>query len=354
LIFSGIGTRRIKTPHNRGELFPVACDVPGLQGLDPSFGVVDEIGFVPAASFNALVLASGKRPQSLVVGIGTPGPDRENSLWHLRKMVAEGSAPAGFRFTEYAAPDGCALDDREAWAEANPALAAGFMSPDALETTLALATESEFRIYRLGQWAESTEGGWLADGDFEACMVDGVKIPKRARVVLAFDGSDRLDASALVACSFDDRPVLELAGLWENVEVPIRDVEDRIRAACRRWDVVAIAFDPYRWRRTMQLLEAEGLPVVEFPQSPSRMVPATQRLFVAIRERAVAHDGQPDLVRHFRNCRTWTDARGTRVRKRSPMSPQKIDAAVASIMAHDVAATYAPPVVMALPAALVL
>jgi phage terminase large subunit-like protein len=354
LVFSGIGTQRVRTPHNGGEMFPVSADLAGLQGLDPSLAVVDECGFLQVESFNALVLASGKRPRSLVVGIGTPGVDRENALWNVRKMVAEGSAPAGFRFSEFAAPDGCALDDRDAWAEANPALAGGFMSADALETTLALATEAEFRIYRLGQWAESTEGGWLADGDIEACVVEGVKIPKHAQIVLAFDGSDRLDASALVACSFDTRPVLELCGLWENVEVPIAEVEDRIRAACRRWDVVAVAFDPYRWRRTMQVLEAEGLPVIEFPQSPSRMVPATQRLFAAIKERAIAHDGQPDFVRHFRNCRTWTDYRGTRVRKRSPMSPQKIDIAVASIMAHDLAATWKPAEVLASPEVILL
>jgi phage terminase large subunit-like protein len=354
LIFSGIGTQRIRTPHNGGEMFPVSSDLAGLQGLDPSLAVVDEIGFLSTASFNALVLASGKRPSSLVIGIGTPGVDRENALWALRTMTLEGAAPAGFAFTEYAAPDGCALDDRDAWRAGNPALEAGFLSLDGLETTRAMSTESEFRIYRLGQWAESTEGGWLADGDFEACIVPDIAIPRRARVVLAFDGSDRLDASALVACSFDERPVLELCGLWELVEVDIAAVEDRIRRACKRWDVVAIAFDPYRWRKTMQLLEREGLPVVEFPQSSSRMTPATQRLYVAIKQRAVAHDGQPEMVRHFRNCRVWTDARGTRVRKRSPNSPQKIDIAVASIMAYDLVATWTPPVAMGLPEVILL
>src|SRR5215207_4905082 len=33
LIFSGIGTRRIRTPHNGGELFPVSRHLAGLQGL---------------------------------------------------------------------------------------------------------------------------------------------------------------------------------------------------------------------------------------------------------------------------------------------------------------------------------
>ena len=42
-----------------------------------------------------------------------------------------------------------------------------------------------------------------------------------------------------------------------------------IREACRRWRVVEIIADPFRWTRTLQALEAEKLPVVEFPHSPS-------------------------------------------------------------------------------------
>ena len=50
--------------------------------------------------------------------------------------------------------------------------------------------------------------------------------------------------------------------------VPVAEVEDTIRDACRRWQVVEIIADPFRWTRTLQALEAERLPVVEFPHSP--------------------------------------------------------------------------------------
>jgi len=84
LIYSGIGTQRIRTPHNGGEMFPISNDPDGLQGLDPSLAVCDEIGFMPIESWDSLLLASGKRPRSLVVWIGTPGFDRHSALWHLR------------------------------------------------------------------------------------------------------------------------------------------------------------------------------------------------------------------------------------------------------------------------------
>ena len=51
-------------------------------------------------------------------------------------------------------------------------------------------------------------------------------------------------------------------------QVPVVDVEQAIRQACRRWRVLEIAADPFRWARSLQLLDQEGLPVLEYPQSP--------------------------------------------------------------------------------------
>ena len=43
-----------------------------------------------------------------------------------------------------------------------------------------------------------------------------------------------------------------------------------------------ITCDPYRWARTIQVLQDEGLPVTEFPQSPQRLVPASERFYEAV------------------------------------------------------------------------
>ena len=52
LIFTGISTPRVTVPFNGGELFPVCNDPDGLQGLDPSLAIVDEIGFQPVESWD--------------------------------------------------------------------------------------------------------------------------------------------------------------------------------------------------------------------------------------------------------------------------------------------------------------
>jgi phage terminase large subunit-like protein len=144
----------------------------------------------------------------------------------------------------------------------------------------------------------------------------------------------------VVAVSCDDPPHVEVVELWEppgdlDYRVPVADVEDAIRQAARRWQVREVAADPFRWTRTLQALEAEGLPVVEFPQSAPRMTRATNALFEAIMNGQVTHAGDVRLGRHVANCVLKVDSRGHRLAKQHRDSRRKIDAAVSMVMAFD-------------------
>jgi phage terminase large subunit-like protein len=127
----------------------------------------------------------------------------------------------------------------------------------------------------------------------------------------------------------------------DSWQVPILDVEASIRAACRRWQVREIACDPFRWARTYQVLEGEGLPVVEFPQSPARMTPATTRFYEAVVNKGMTQSGDLRLARHIGNAVLKADSRGTRIYKEHKHSKRRIDLAVASVMALDRAAWHA-------------
>ena len=102
--------------------------------------------------------------------------------------------------------------------------------------------------------------------------------------------------------------------------------------------VKAIVADPFRWARSLQLLAAEGLPVEEFPRSPPRMTPATQRFAEAVLNGTLTHSGNPDLARHVGNAVVKVDTRGTRIVKEHKDSKLRIDLAVAAVMAFAVAA----------------
>jgi phage terminase large subunit-like protein len=88
----------------------------------------------------------------------------------------------------------------------------------------------------------------------------------------------------------------------------------------------------------MQILADEGLPVVEYPQTASRMTPSTQRLYEAALNGGLTHSGDPRLARHIANAVLKVDHRGQRLAKETTYSSRKIDLAVASVMAFDRAA----------------
>lgn len=166
-------------------------------------------------------------------------------------------------------------------------------------------------------------------------------IPDGADVVLALDGSFSQDSTALVACALGDAPHLEVVELWENAandesyRVDVLEVEHVIREACRRWRVLEITADPFRWQRSLAVLADERLPVSEYPQSPSRLTPACSAFYEAVIDGTLTHSGDKRLARHVANAVLRTDSRGARIVKESKHSRRRIDLAVAAVMAFD-------------------
>lgn len=185
----------------------------------------------------------------------------------------------------------------------------------------------------------SLQGAWLKQRDWDAAL-DRRPIPDGADVVLALDGSYSGDCTALVAVQVDDPLHVVVPDLWEPLDgkVPILDVEQRIRNLCARWNVLEIAADPYRWQRSLEVLDGEGLPVEVFPQSPQRMTPATSAVPDLLAAGAMTHDGDERLARHISNAVLKADSRGTRLYKETKNSDRKIDLAVAMVMALSRAA----------------
>lgn len=205
------------------------------------------------------------------------------------------------------------------------------------------------RRYYLNQVVAVEGERWMPMDLWDGRVLDR-KIPDHADCVLAFDGSFNGDSTAIVAVELSEIPHIEVVKCWENStadsewRVPIEDVEDELRAACKRFRVREIAADTYRWARSMEILEKERLPVVEFPQRPARMIPATTRLYEAVCNAAVTHDGDPDLRRHVSNAVLKVSTQGGHLSKDAKTSPRKIDLAVTAVMGFDRAVQYRPTV----------
>jgi phage terminase large subunit-like protein len=349
LIYTGISQPKVTVPYNGGELFPISSDPDGLQGLDPSLGIMDEIGFQPLESWNSLRLAQGKRDWSVIIGVGTPGLDRANALFHLRQLVHEGGKVPGLVFHEYAAPEGCAIDDRGAWYTANPAIKAGFLRLKQLEDDLGLATgdavgagatpEGHFRIFRLGQWYEGVDA-WL--GPSGRALWDALEQPMEpvdgAQTWIGVDVGIKRDSTAVVMVQ--RRPDNGKLHAWLRLWVPtndqpvdVTDVMGHLRDYAARYSVEAISYDPRFFDVPAKMLSDEGLALVEIPQSVERMTQICGSLLEVIKRGDLQHNADAAFATHVLNAVARLNERGFTLQKSK--SRGRIDGVIALALAVD-------------------
>ena len=336
-------------PSTNSTLRTVAADAPALEGLNPTFTVLDEVHAWPATGrelWDVFALASGARREPMMVGITTAG----------KRTDSTGNDSLAYKLYQYgAAIDsgeiddksfGCwwwqphskdiAADDQKAWAQANPGLGT-LIDPEEMSDSFKRTPETEFLTKRANLWVDASTA-WMPAGKWDECALTTRTESADDRWVLGLDGSYSNDSTAVVAVSVEQIPHVKLVGLWERNDDPhwrvdMLEVERVIFDFAKNNQVTEIAVDPYRWARTMAVLQEQGLPVLEYPQSPVRLIPATQRLYEGVINHQLTQSGDPHLAKHISNAAVKVDSRGSRIIKSA--YTRKIDAAIATVLAYD-------------------
>ncbi len=335
----------IENPTNNGIYRALSADAALQQGLSPSFVIFDEVHVQPNRDlWDAMTLGRGARSRPMVIGITTAGFDKGSLAWNLYehgRQVTSGEVDDPTFFYRWWEPKDATGDwkDGSTWADANPALD-DFLFRAALEEDARITPESAFRRYHLNQWT-TTRNAWLPHGAWESCAdLERVVQPGEA-IVVGFDGSRTNDATALVGCTIE-RPHLFLIKVWEKPrdepawQVPTHEVTNELLRLSGTYNMQQLACDPFQWRDRIVEWDELGLPVVEWPtNSVQRMAPACAEFYRAVGSHAVTHDGDPVLARHIANAVIKEDRYGMRIVK--DRSSMKIDAAVAAVIAHDIA-----------------
>ena len=339
----------IHNPKTGSVYRALSSDAFSKEGLNPTLVCFDELHAQPNRElFDVMSLAMGARIEPMLVAITTAGVKSDSSgkdsicfsLYEYGKRISLGEVDdPSFFFAWWEANNDGDYRDQNAWKEANP----GFddiVAADDFASAILRTPEAEFKTKRLNIWT-STSDTWLPHGAWDV-LSDPREIPDGTDVVLGFDGSFNGDCTAIVAVSVEAVPHIMPVAVWEKPDeadaswqIPVLEVEDAIRAAATRWQVLEIACDPYRWARTFQVLDDEGLPVVTFPQTASRMTPATTRFFESVVNSTLTHNGDARLARHIANAQLRTDNRGSRLAKEAKGSKRRIDLAVSSVMALE-------------------
>ena len=323
------------------------------EGLNPSPIVIfDEVHAQPNRElWDVMSLAGGARSDSLLLGITTAGVKTQAngqdslaySLYQYGQKLVKGELVDPSFFFAWWEPKNPEADhrDKQLWIQSNPGFA-DIVDAEDFESAVLRTPEAEFRTKRTNCFV-STATAWLPTGSWEA-LIDTERTPEQGEdVILAFDGAFSNDSTALIAWLLGgDKPHLMVVGIWERPEdaeqgwhVPVAEVEQTIIDTFRNsnFQTKEIVFDPARWQRTFMVLDEQGMPVVSYPNSAERMVPATQKFYEAVVNQSFTHDGDERMARHITNCVTKQSSRGVMVAKAS--SKRKVDAAVAAIFGYD-------------------
>jgi len=174
------------------------------RGLSVDLLVLDELrehrDWLAWAALSKTTIA---RPNALIVGISNAGDDSSTVLNQLRA---------------WSAPDGCDLDDREAWAQANPGL--GYtVSEQAIRSAMATDPPAVFRTEVLCQRVDSLDGA-IDPGAWKACKDPAMTLDSlRDQVVVCVDvAPDSAHVTLLAAAASGGRVYIEPVAAWSTTE----------------------------------------------------------------------------------------------------------------------------------------
>lgn len=216
--------------------------------------------------------------------------------------------------------------------------------------------ESRSRRFFFNQ-PNAAEGAWLTLQEWTVLADPDNTVAPGDEVVLFFDGSKSNDHTALVGCRVDDGHVFTV-GVWApplGGEIDVEAVDSAVDKAFETYQVLAFFADVREWDafvkktwpdRYKDRLLMWAHPTGKLPEPIAwdmrngahnyQFGQATELCLAEIKDGEFTHDGDWRLSKHVGNCRV-KETRGLEmVKKESPKSPNKIDAAVCMIGARMV------------------
>ena len=327
-----------------GRVFRVAAKAGTADGGRNSAFIADEIHEWSTPNLQRVhyVLSNNtaKRKDSLILNITTAGYDLDTLAGRLylrgkRKQSGETEDPE-FYFYWLEPEEGADFEDEEMWKSVNPAIGGGWWPVDNLRRRRAALPLPEFQRYHLNMWTRTQEESWLPEGLW-AELADSFELKPDLPTYIGIDMALKQDSVAVVWGQQD--PESELiyldSKIWRNegVMFDYAEVETFISKLNREFNVVECAYDPAFFERSAQALYDENVPMVEFPQTHGRMVPACGQSYELITSKKVRHKNHNTFNDQVLSAVNKPTDRGFRLSKGK--SKRKIDGAIAMVMCLD-------------------
>ena len=306
----------------------VAATRDGSRGLTANFLFIDELREITEEGWKAA------RPTTRATGGQTltcsnAGDAYSVVLNDLRERALSYPSPT-LGWYEYSAPPHCKVDDRNAWAMANPSL--GFLiDEETLEEAVATNPINNTRTEMLCQWVDSMTSPFTTQMIADTSDTT-LQITPGGNIVFAIDVSPSKRSGALLAGKLNQatgKIELGLMQLWTS-DVAIDDLKMAadVHAWAQRFKPRVIMYDKYATASIAQRLQQSGQKLEDcsgqsFYQACGEILDA----FVNVR---LTHSGQKELTESWFSVGAKTNDAGWRIVRRK--SAGDVTSAICSAM----------------------
>jgi phage terminase large subunit-like protein len=275
---------------------------------------IDEVREISEEGFRAATPVTRAHPNSHTLLCSNAGDAFSTVLNDLRERAIS-YPPKSFGFYEYSAPQYCKIEDRNAWALANPSL--GYtITEEALEEAIATSPIENTRTETLCQWIDSLSSPW-PHGVLEETSDSTLEMTAGAYTVFGFDVSPSRRNGSLVAGQLlpDGRIGI---GILETYSSQVAIDELKMAASIKGWADIykprLVCFDKYATQTIADRLSNSGVMVEDV--SGQQFYKACGDLLEGLVNHRVVHNGQAELIQQMNNCAAKVNDSAWRIIKR--------------------------------------
>jgi hypothetical protein len=305
---------------------------------------IDEVREISEEGYRAAMPVTRAHANSHVLLTSNAGDAFSSVLNSLRERALD-NAPKSFGFYEYSAPQYCKIDDRAAWAQANPAL--GYtITEAAIEEAIATSPIENTRTETLCQWIDSLSSPW-PHNILQETSDSELQIPPGGYTVFGFDVSPSRRNASLVAGQIlpSGKIGVGILQTWESaVSVDDLKIAAEIKAWSDQYRPRQICYDKYTTQSIADKLSNAGCMVQDI--SGQQFYQACGDLLDGLVNHRVVHNGQANLMQQMNNCAAKVNDSAWRIVKRKSAGDVSAPIALAMVVSmlmkpQQVAAIYA-------------
>ncbi len=335
----------IQVKEGSGRAYRIAAKAGTADGGRNSCSIFDEVHEFSNINLERVhyVLANNtaKRRDGIVINISTAGHDLDSLMGRLYQRgelkEAGKSDDPEFYYKWYGAKDTDDPEDEEVWKKVNPAIENDWWPVENLRRRRKSLPLNEFQRYHLNQWSRLDEESWISAEQWESCLDEDLELIVGEETFIGIDMALRHDTCAVVYGQKDENGVVRVKSkIWTpNNEdaLDIQEIEAFIIELATKYKIMECAYDPAFFERSAQILMDRGIPMVNFPQTHSRMIPACGNAYELIANARVRHDNDPQFTDQVMSAAQRVTDMGWRLSK--GRSKRKIDACIAMVLLLD-------------------